>query len=148
MYSLYSLLFWETGFWNKVCAAIQFEVCWSVSQILLASILATSPPYFYYMWGGLSQRLSKDMQKWSTAQIFVTPKLGSHDSWVTRKLILNYSAALVVMQLTPYLSGDCNFIPPWNWPWQESHHPCREPFTWFGLWRGRAGPEGMGFCVG
>jgi hypothetical protein len=58
------------------------------------------------MWG-LSQRLSKDMQNWSTAQIFVTQKLGSHDSWVTPKLNLNYSA-LVVMQLTPYLSQDCN----------------------------------------
>jgi hypothetical protein len=75
---------------------LSLRSCW-----LLFSYI--SPVLLLYV-RGLSQRLSKDMQKWSTAQIFVTPKLGSHDSWVTPKLILNYSAALVVMQLTPYLS--------------------------------------------
>jgi hypothetical protein len=148
---LYNLLFWETGFWNKVCAAIQFEVCCcSLSLRSCWLLFSYISPYFYYMWGGegLSQRLSKDMQKWSTTQIFVTPKLGSHDSWVTPKLTLNYSAAtVVVMQLTPYLSQDCN---SYHLVSDHDKNPTlvEKPFTWFGLWRGMAGPEGMGFCVG
>ncbi len=46
---LYNLLFLETGFWNKVCAAIQFEdglICLSDPTGFYFSYIS---PYFYYM---------------------------------------------------------------------------------------------------